>query len=218
MLVLTAVDFERGTVELASAEYATGTLRRSLDDFLNDYSGYAIFVQPSVDKTGVSERALGGQGHWFWSTISSYWRDYAHVALAALLINLLALASPLFTMNVYDRVVPNFAIPTLWALAIGVILTLIFDFILKVARGQIINVAGKQADNELASKVFAHALAIDFEKDPSAQVNSQTTFVNSKPSGNSSRLPRWCRSSTCSSSASLLPCCSCLLVQSRSFP
>ncbi|WP_298818022.1 type I secretion system permease/ATPase [uncultured Roseibium sp.] len=166
MLVLTAINFEGGTVELASAEYATGTLRRSLDDFLNDYSGYAIFVQPSVDKTGVSERTLGGQGHWFWSTISSYWRDYAHVALAALLINLLALASPLFTMNVYDRVVPNFAIPTLWALAIGVILTLIFDFILKVARGQIINVAGKQADNELASKVFAHALAIDFEKRP----------------------------------------------------
>ncbi|TYC56434.1 type I secretion system permease/ATPase [Rhodobacterales bacterium] len=167
MLVLTSINKDAGTVELVAPADLKGTLHRPLDQFLEEYSGYAIFFQPAADKSGRSERALGGRsGHWFWSTVSSYWRDYVHVAIAALLINLLALASPLFTMNVYDRVVPNFAIPTLWALFIGVALTLIFDLILKIARGQIINVAGKQADNELASKIFAHALAIDFEKRP----------------------------------------------------
>lgn len=166
MLILTGVDTEAGVVEIVRPADLQGTLHMRLDQFLQEYSGYAIFFQPAVDKTGKSERALGANGHWFWSTVTSYWRDYVHVAIAALLINLLALASPLFTMNVYDRVVPNNAIPTLWALAIGVILTLVFDLVLKIARGQIINVAGKQADNELASKIFAHALAIDFEKRP----------------------------------------------------
>jgi len=168
MLVLTGIDKDAGMVELVDPADLKGTLHRPLGPFLDDYSGYAVFFQPAVDATGRSSRELGANGHWFWSTIASYWRDYVHVAIAALLINLLALASPLFTMNVYDRVVPNFAIPTLWALAIGVILTLIFDLVLKIARGQIINVAGKQADNELASKIFAHALAIDFEKRPAS--------------------------------------------------
>ncbi|MEL7525328.1 MAG: type I secretion system permease/ATPase [Pseudomonadota bacterium] len=164
--VLTGVDRDMGKAELIDPVKSSEKERLELSDLKTAYSGYAVFFQPVVDKSGKSERALGSDGHWFWSTISSYWRDYTHVAIAALLINMLALASPLFTMNVYDRVVPNFAIPTLWALAIGVILTLVFDFILKIARGQIINVAGKQADNALASRIFAHALAIDFEKRP----------------------------------------------------
>lgn len=166
MLVLTAINEQAGTVELVDPKDLSGTFRRQRAEFEGDYSSYAIFFQPVVDTSGQSQRSLDQGGHWFWSTVSGYWRDYVHVAIAALLINLLALASPLFTMNVYDRVVPNFAIPTLWALAIGVILSLVFDFILKVARGQIINVAGKQADNALASKIFAQAMAIDFEKRP----------------------------------------------------
>ncbi len=166
MLVLTAINEDAGTIELVDPKDPSGNFRRQRMEFEGDYSGYAIFFQPTTDNSGNSQRVLDGESHWFWGTISIYWRDYVHVAIAALLINLLALASPLFTMNVYDRVVPNFAIPTLWALAIGVILSLIFDFILKIARGQIINVAGKQADNALASKIFAHALAIDFEKRP----------------------------------------------------
>ncbi len=168
MLVLTGFDKEAGTIELVDPLAPAAKLHQSMAEFEDNYSEYAIFFQPAVDSSGKSERVLGFDGHWFWSTITSYWRDYVHVALAALLINLLALASPLFTMNVYDRVVPNNAIPTLWALAIGVILSLVFDAILKIARGQIINVAGKQADNALASKIFAHALAIDFEKRPAS--------------------------------------------------
>lgn len=166
LFVLTHVDKADGNVLLVDPTEPSLTVKQPLEQFVTDYSGYAIFFQPIVDKTGQSERVLQSDGHWFWSTISSYWRDYLHVAFAALLINLLALATPLFIMNVYDRVVPNQAMPTLWALASGVVLALIFDFVLKIARGQIINVAGKQADNALASKIFAHVLAIDFNNRP----------------------------------------------------
>lgn len=166
MLVLTGMDNQTGTLELVDPLQSPEARPRALADVQSSFSGYVIFLRPTDDTAGHSEKTLSPRGHWFWSTVSGFWRDYIHVAIAALLINLLALASPLFTMNVYDRVVPNFAIPTLWALAIGVVLTLIFDFILKVARGQIINVAGKQADTALAGKIFSHALAIDFEKRP----------------------------------------------------
>ncbi|MDX5592882.1 type I secretion system permease/ATPase [Pseudovibrio sp. SPO723] len=132
------------------------------------YSNHAIFFKPtsrSAENEGLGNE---GGGHWFWSTIKSFWRDYTHVAIAALVINTLALASPLFVMNVYDRVLPNFAIPTLWALAAGVILALVFDAVLKTARTSIINVTGKQADLALASKIFAHALSIDMQNRPSS--------------------------------------------------
>ncbi len=168
LLILVSMDSAAGSLELKEPEQPDGVIHLPVKEFLQDYSGQAVFFRPAADKAGSSERVLGSRGHWFWSTISSYWRDYLHVALAALMINLLALASPLFTMNVYDRVVPNAAIPTLWALAIGVVLSLVFDLILKIARGQIINVAGKQADNELAGKIFAHALAVDFEQRPAS--------------------------------------------------
>lgn len=166
--VLIGIDKERNTASLVDPTKPEHVTEEPLPALAARYSGYAIFFKSMADAEGSSDRVAADRSHWFWSTVSTFWRDYLHVALAALLINLLALASPLFTMNVYDRVVPNFAVPTLWALAIGAILALIFDFILKVARNQIINVAGKQADLALASKVFSHALAIDLEKRPAS--------------------------------------------------
>ena len=67
------------------------------------------------------------RGHWFWSAVLAQRFVYRDVMLAALLVNVFALAFPLFSMNVYDRVVPNNAVETLWALAIGVTLILLAD-------------------------------------------------------------------------------------------
>ena len=74
--------------------------------------------------------------------------------LAALIVNLLALAVPLFTMNVYDRVIPNKAIPTLWVLAIGVVLALAFDFVLRLARSQLVDEIGRKLDAKYSQKLF----------------------------------------------------------------
>ncbi len=129
------------------------------------YDNLAIFFRPfAID--GDNSGHVSEEGHWFWSVLSQYWREYVHIALAALLINALALASPMFVMNVYDRVLPNYALPTLWALAGGVILALVFDGIFKAARSTILNVTGKQADLALASKIFARAMAVDMSKRP----------------------------------------------------
>ena len=92
--------------------------------------------------------------HWFWSEAWKVRREFWPVMLAALVVNLLALAVPLFTMNVYDRVIPNKAIPTLWVLAIGVALALAFDFMLRLARSRLVDEIGRKLDAKLSQKLF----------------------------------------------------------------
>lgn len=112
----------------------------------------------------ASEEALVGTAveiekrHWLATTLVPYWRTYVRVIVAALFINVIALATPLFTMNVYDRVLPNKAIPTLWVLAFGVLLAYTFDFLLKTARATLIDYAGRKADLRLSQLIFDKVL------------------------------------------------------------
>jgi ATP-binding cassette subfamily C protein LapB len=85
-----------------------------------------------------------------WKVRKEFWP----VLLAALVVNLLALAVPLFTMNVYDRVIPNKAVPTLWVLALGVFIALGWDFILRIARSQLVDEIGRRLDAKYSQKLF----------------------------------------------------------------
>jgi ATP-binding cassette subfamily C protein LapB len=85
-----------------------------------------------------------------WKVRKEFWP----VMLAALIVNLLAFAMPLFTMNVYDRVIPNKAVSTLWVLGFGVILALAFDFVLRIARSRLIDEVGRKLDAKLSQKLF----------------------------------------------------------------
>ncbi len=133
----------------------------SLDILQRAYSGYAILFSPLHAREG-SGRVHEQGTHWFWPEFTRFWPDYGSVAVGTLLLNLLALASPLFIMNVYDRILPNFAVASLWALTVGVVVALIGDCVLKVARSSILNSVGKQVDQRLASKIFAQMQNIDF--------------------------------------------------------
>lgn len=75
---------------------------------------------------------------WFWDLCWQYRRDYWDIALATLFINLFALVTSIYSMNVYDRVVPNHAIETLWALTTGVVLAFVFNFLFKLVRGHVL--------------------------------------------------------------------------------
>lgn len=112
-----------------------------------------VYGNTSEEAT-VGEAAEIEQPHWLTGTLAPFWRTYLQVALAALFINVIALATPLFTMNVYDRVLPNEATATLWVLAIGVSLALLFDLLLKTARASLIDYAGRKADLRLSSLLF----------------------------------------------------------------
>ncbi|WP_193178653.1 type I secretion system permease/ATPase [Oricola nitratireducens] len=118
----------------------------------------------SVIYLNSAERAeLGGsqdieRGHWLFGPASQFWRGYANIALAALFINLLGLASPIFIMNVYDRVLPNKATSSLLALAAGVALALLFDLLLKTARSMIIDHTGRAIDLKVSHALFDKVL------------------------------------------------------------
>ncbi|MDB5675070.1 MAG: type secretion system permease/ATPase [Sphingomonas bacterium] len=88
---------------------------------------------------------------------------YGKVALAAVLINCFNLLTSIFSMVVYDRVVPNNAIASLIGLTIGLAMVVIFDFILKLLRAYFIDYAGARIDREVGENVFARILAMRLE-------------------------------------------------------
>jgi ATP-binding cassette, subfamily C, bacterial LapB len=132
-----------------------------------DYLGYAFLVRPlaAADPRVAAAGDLPGE-HWFWSVVRRFWSNYSHVALAAFIINTLALASPLFIMNVYDRVVPNGAAASLAALAIGLTIAIVFDFVLRTVRSRIIDTTGKKIDVVLAASIFEHVQALKMAQRP----------------------------------------------------
>ena len=124
------------------------------------FTGRAIFVEADPTRERETERPWdkAKRSHWFWSEVWKVRGEFWPILLAALVVNLLALAVPLFTMNVYDRVIPNKAIPTLWVLALGVALALGFDFVLRLARSRLVDEIGRKLDAKLSQKLFEKVL------------------------------------------------------------
>ena len=120
------------------------------------YTGRAIVVETDPTRERENERPWdeAKRKHWFWSEVWKVRREFWPILLAALIVNMLALAVPLFTMNVYDRVIPNKAVPTLWVLAIGVFLALGLDFTLRLARSQLVDEIGRRLDAKYSQKLF----------------------------------------------------------------
>lgn len=123
------------------------------------YSGFCFLIKQLVEEP-IREN------HWFWNVINMSKGIYAEVLFASFLINCFALATPLFIMNVYDRVIPNYAIETLWVLVSGVILVLLFDLVMKSLRGYFIDAAGKRADLILSASTFGRILGIKLSERP----------------------------------------------------
>jgi len=133
------------------------------------YMDYAFLVRPA-SQADARVAAAGDlpTPHWFWSIVGRFWPNYGHVAAAALIVNVLGLAAPLFTMNVYDRVIPNGAIPSLIALSIGMTLAIVFDFVLRTIRSRIIDMTGKKIDVVLAANIFEHVQSVKMAQRPTS--------------------------------------------------
>jgi ATP-binding cassette, subfamily C, bacterial LapB len=129
-------------------------------DVVSVYGGHGFTVLPHYEAVDHDGNAGGSiqRGHWFWGPVKSHRRSFAVVALAALLINLIGLAAPLYTMNIYDRVLPNKAVTTLWVLAAGFGVVLLFDYILKLARASLLDTIGKKLDIQLSETIFEKIL------------------------------------------------------------
>ncbi len=165
--ILVSVDHVAGIAKIIQPESGLGENEIPLATLEAEYSGYAIFVQAEhqFDERAPEVIKLRNR-HWFWGTIFSSWRIYRDVLVASFLINLFALASPMFVMNVYDRVVPNNAVETLWVLAIGVSVVYAFDFLMRLLRGYFIDLAGKKADILLSARIFEQVMGMKMSARP----------------------------------------------------
>jgi len=141
----------------------------SLEELEKEYTGLVFFIQPEHNFSSHSKHSETPKAsHWFWDVIYKSWPIYTEVLVASLLINIFAVSSPLFVMNVYDRVVPNHALETLWVLAAGISVVYCFDFIMKSLRGYFIDVAGKRSDIILSATIFEKVLGIKMASRPAS--------------------------------------------------
>lgn len=146
----------------------TGAVKEvSFNELQRDFTGYAIFVHPRSEFTHTQKPAENGiSGHWFWGLVQSNRQTYFLVLMASLFINIFALVSPLFVMNVYDRVIPNNAIETGWVLAVGALVAFTFDFIFRTLRGYLVDFAGRRIDVLAARRIYDHLLDMRLAQRP----------------------------------------------------
>ena len=123
-------------------------------------SVYILRPEKSVADARIDEYIKPYESSWFWSIVLRDWKRYIDIMFASLIANILALATIIFSMQVYDRVVPSQSIPTLWVLAGGVLIAAIFEFVLRVARIYLSDIIGKRADLRISDRVFGHTLRI----------------------------------------------------------
>ncbi|MGL4405419.1 MAG: type I secretion system permease/ATPase, partial [Notoacmeibacter sp.] len=152
--------FESGTVCFAGDEAAFAILEKpSLKNGkLNSAWSFGLHYSNDAERAATGSGKVIEKPHWLFGSFRTFWQNYSIVIVAALVINLIALAIPIFTMNVYDRILPNNATSSLIALSAGVGLALVFDYLLKNARSLIIDTTGRNIDLRISHLLFEKVL------------------------------------------------------------
>lgn len=148
-------------------ETGQGAVTLSTEALQSRYSGVVLFARPHFRfDERTPEVKPTRSGHWFWGPMLAQRFVYRDVLWAALLINLFALAFPIFSMNVYDRVVPNHATETLWVLAIGVTLVLCSDLFIRLLRSHFVDEASARIDVQISASLMERVLGMRLENRP----------------------------------------------------
>lgn len=157
---------KKDTYEIILSE-SGGEKSISAKELMSNYSGYAVFLEPSYEYDRRTEefQAVSPRS-WFWDTMFQYKSVYSHVLIAAFLTNLFVLVAPLFILNVYDRVVPNQAFTTLWVLALGALVFFVFDLTARLLRHYLVDFAGRKADEKLSNMLYSHMLSLRMAEKP----------------------------------------------------
>ncbi len=165
--LLAGIDAENKLAQVIYPEFPETYRDVPLDELNADYSGNAIYLQPKF-RFDARNPEVGKvrRRHWFWSVLGENLPLYRDVLVAAFLISLFGLAVPLFTRNVYDRVVPNQAIDTLWVLASGVFIILLGDLMLRTMRSYFLDLASKRVDVKLSAYIMERVLGTRMEHRP----------------------------------------------------
>ena len=166
---LVSIDSKTKQARVIYPELGDSEVMVPLVEIVEQYAGYIIVTKtkyvfdkraPSVGKVRLK--------HWFWGTLAENKRIYRDVMVAAFVVNIFALAMPMFTMNVYDRVVPNRSVETLWVMSIGVAVIVIGDLILRTMRGYFLDWASTRIDVKLNARIMEQVLGTRLEMKPNS--------------------------------------------------
>lgn len=175
--VLLDLDLEQRRAQVIFPELGDAATEVDLDGLQARYSGRAIYARPRFRfDARATERNQPSARHWFWGVIRENRRLYRDVIAGSVMINLFAVAMPLFVLNVYDRVVPNQATETLWVLTVGILLVLCFDLALRLMRNAFVDMAASRADVKLSSSIMARVLGLRLEARPAATGSFASTL------------------------------------------
>ncbi|MBS9782843.1 MAG: type I secretion system permease/ATPase, partial [Arcobacter sp.] len=167
--ILESIDFSNGTAVI----YVQDDRKKSFKDVVELekleklYANRIFLLKKEYPHSSIEANALEQNNqHWFWGVVKKNISIYKDVIIASILINFFVLATPFFVMNVYDRVVPTFAVETLWALVIGICIIYIFDMTTKFIRAYYIDICSKKIDIIVSSKLYDKILNIKLEHKP----------------------------------------------------
>lgn len=158
--------FDGDNVSVVMPEFGHEPLTIPLTQLAEEYTGYALFVTPDPQEDTLKASAVPDLSRWFWDVVLHYKSMFRQVLMVSVVINLLALMGPLFFMNVYDRVVPNLALDTLWVLGAGIVVGYIFECALRILRDTFTNSAGRNIDIVLGTRLMKQVLGMRLEDRP----------------------------------------------------
>lgn len=165
--VLQSINHETGEAEVVEPLTDTTPAVRPITELEEDYLGRVFLLKKQFRYDERSPEILKErQGHWFWSTLWESRSIYRDVLIASIFINAFAIATPLFSRIVYDKIVPNLAFDSLWVLATGVFVIFLFDLVLKMLRSYFIDISGKKSDLLISSRIFEKVMGIRMEARP----------------------------------------------------
>ncbi len=167
--VLLSMDRQNGVARVLFPELGDGETTIELSRLETLYSGYAFYVKPlfRFDERAPSYNRKRSSS-WFWSSISENRPIYRDVITASAISNVFALAMPLFTMNIYNRIIPNRAMDSLWVTAAGVLIMVSADFLLHMARTHLVDKAAARTNTRLSAIMMEQVLALKTADRPSS--------------------------------------------------
>jgi ATP-binding cassette subfamily C protein LapB len=169
--ILERIDKEENKVEVIIPDSGSDPVVMDYNELKSHYIGYMFYLKKSFSVTERGTRSdktiyTDTKKHWFWDTLKLSSSIYRDVIIASMLINIFMIFGPLFTMNVYDRVVPNDAFDTLWVLATGIAVMYTLDMVIKLTRAYFLELASKKNEIIMSSRIFERVLDLKMHARP----------------------------------------------------
>ncbi len=167
--IVTEISPDRKYTKIILPDIENGESWIKTVDLAEEYINFAFLLKPEQHFKDAHKRILKHEkNHWFWGTLAYSKKTYSDVIVASFLINLFVMATPIFTLNIYDRVVPNNAVDTMWVFATGIIVLYLFDMILKFLRSYFLESAAKKSDIIMSSIIFEQVMNLKMSARPSS--------------------------------------------------